>query len=253
MNNDNNMKQTVIGIYDTNDKARQAEKTLINEGFSKDRVDISASAPIGSEARDHESSVSSFFGNLFGNDDEARRHAEVAKRGTVVTVHTQSMKEAERAAAILDKFGTIDVDDYGRTGRTGAETATGKGAIPVIEEELEVGKREVTTGGVRLRSRIVERPIEEHLRLREEHVTLDRKPVDRKATETDLKNFKEGTIEAKERSEVPVVNKEARVVEEITLNKEVSTHDETIRDTVRKTDVDVDKIKSEERKKENRY
>ena len=47
-----------------------------------------------------------------------------------------------------------------------------------------------------------------------------------------------------EHAEVPVVNKEARVVEEISLGKEVTERDEVVRDTVRKTEVDVDNLSS---------
>lgn len=254
------MKQTVIGIYDKRDKAKQAEQDLLRSGFDKNQVDISSSATGAADVKDNDRH-SSFFGSLFGdNKEEARRHAEIAQRGTVVTVHTQSMNDAERAAAILDKFGTLDVDDASFTRRSGAETATGKTTdrtydigrntgdtnIPIIEENLETGKREVETGGARLRSRIVERPIEEHMRLREEHVSIDRQPVNRPASEADLRNFKEGSIEAVEHAEVPIVNKQARVVEEVNIHKDVRQHDETIRDTVRKTEVDIDRIQGDE-------
>ncbi len=94
-------------------------------------------------------------------------------------------------------------------------------------------------------SRIVERPVEEHLRLREEHVSVDRKPVDRPATEADFKNFKEGEAEMTEHAEKPVVNKEARVVEEVNLKKETRERDQTIKDRVRETDVDVKKTQKD--------
>lgn len=248
MNNDR-MKQTVVGIYDDRDKAKKAQQELLRSGFGDERVDISATNI--SNDNDHSSRTSGFFGSLFGSSDDARKHEEAARRGTVVTVHTTSMNDAERAAAILDKFGTIDVDDA--KFRTGAGTASGTASnfndrnitdksIPVIEEDLQIGKREVTTGGVRLKSRIVERPVEETMRLREEHINVDRHKVDRPASQADLNTFKDSTIEARERAEVPVVNKEARVVEEINLHKDVSQHNETIRGTERRQDVDVEKI-----------
>jgi uncharacterized protein (TIGR02271 family) len=115
-------------------------------------------------------------------------------------------------------------------------------SLPIIEEELHVGKRIVQTGGARLRSRIVERPVEETLRLREEHVRVERNAVNRPATEADLNNFREGTIELTEQAEVPVVSKDARVVEEISLSKDVEEREEIIRDTVRSTEVDVDNL-----------
>jgi len=115
-------------------------------------------------------------------------------------------------------------------------------SIPVIEEELLVGKKEVTTGGVRLKSRIIERPVEESIRLREEFVTVERTPVDRVATESDFETFKEGTIEVVEHAEVPVVSKEARIVEEVSLGKQVEEREEIISDTVRSTQVETEKI-----------
>jgi stress response protein YsnF len=113
-------------------------------------------------------------------------------------------------------------------------------SIPIIEEELQVGKREVDRGSVRLRSRIIERPVEESIRLREERVTVERNTVNRPVTEGELSSFREGEIEVTQRAEVPVVNKEARVVEEISLNKDVREREEVIRDTVRRTEVEID-------------
>lgn len=115
-------------------------------------------------------------------------------------------------------------------------------SIKVVEENLNVGKQEVQTGGVRLRSRIVERPVEENIRLRQERVTVTRTPVDRPATEADFNTFQQGTVEMTESAEVPVISKDARVVEEISLNKEVTESDQTIVDTLRHTEVDTENI-----------
>jgi len=114
--------------------------------------------------------------------------------------------------------------------------------IKVIEENLEVGKREVERGGVRVRSRIIERPVEESVRLREERVHVQRTPVNRPATAADLNAFQEGSIELVEHAEVPVVSKTANVVEEISVGKEVNERVETVRDTVRSTDVEVENL-----------
>jgi uncharacterized protein (TIGR02271 family) len=139
----------------------------------------------------------------------------------------------------------VDIDErvaqFGYTANraTPNETTT---SIPIIEEELQVGKRVVETGGVRLRSRIIERLVEEQLRLREERVYVERQAVDRPATEADFTQFGQGAIEMREQAEVPIVNKEARVVEEVSLSKEVEEREEIIRDTIRKTEVDVEEI-----------
>ena len=115
-------------------------------------------------------------------------------------------------------------------------------AIPVVEEELAVGKRAVEGGGVRVRTEVEERPVEEKVRLREEHVRVERRPVDRPASEADIARARQaGTIEVREKSEQPVVQKQARVVEEVVVGKEATERTETVRDTVRRTDVEVEK------------
>jgi stress response protein YsnF len=127
------------------------------------------------------------------------------------------------------------------------ETTSDSKTIPVIEENLEVGKRTVETGGVHLRSRITERPVEEKVNLREENVHVEREDVNRPATEADFNRAQQGDIEMREKAEVPVVNKEARVVEEIKISKDVDEREETIRETVRGTDVNIDNIDNTDR------
>ena len=115
-------------------------------------------------------------------------------------------------------------------------------SIPIIEEELNVGKRTVETGGAYIRSRVIETPVEETVNLQEERVTVERTAVDKPVSTNDFDAFKEGVIEMKEYAEVPVISKEARVVEEVTIGKEVNERDETVRDTVRSTKVEVEDL-----------
>jgi len=140
-----------------------------------------------------------------------------------------------------------DENLYRNRRRENVENAEGKTSetIPVVREQLNIDKREVERGGIRLRSRIVETPVEERVNLRKENVNVERIPTDRPATEAD---FREDEMEIREREEVPVVNKEARVVEEIRVNKDVTERDETIRDTVRDTEVDIDKLDKKKRR-----
>lgn len=116
-----------------------------------------------------------------------------------------------------------------------------------VEEELKVGKREVERGGARLCSHVVEEPVEEDITLREERVDVERRPVDRPVGAEDLEAFEEGTVEFRERGEEPVVEKEARVTEEIRVGKEVQERTETIRDTLRHVEVDVEPLDERER------
>ena len=270
------MSQTVIGFFDDTSEVQRAVERLERKGISRDRIDISrgSSASTGtttdtrtvsnervtSDGRTEDNdgrntnAITDFFNSLFGSKkDDADRYSRVAQQSnSIVTVHAQSREEAEAAAEIMDDCGAIDVDEratqhgYGhtRTGEGYSErsdvAADRSNTIERIEENLEVGKRDLETGGVRVRSRIVERPVEEKVRLREEHVHIERNPVDRPVTGLDESRLQDRDIEMRERSEVPVVNKEARVVEEIRLSKDVDEREETIRENVRHTEVDID-------------
>ncbi|WP_322405138.1 YsnF/AvaK domain-containing protein [Massilia luteola] len=114
-----------------------------------------------------------------------------------------------------------------------------KAAIPVVREEVHVGKRMVERGGVRVFSRVVETPVNETVALREEHVSVERRPVDQPINPRDTTAFKDKTIELRETAEEAVVQKSARVVEEVVVGKEVSQRKQQIKDTVRHTEVDV--------------
>jgi len=136
--------------------------------------------------------------------------------------------------------------DYGRTtdagaGQTQAGLNTG-GTIPVVEEELKVGKRVIQRGGVRVYSRVENVPVEETVRLREENVRVDRRPADRAVNAGDEGLLRDQTIEVTETAEEPVISKSARVVEEVVVGKDVNERAETVRDTVRRTKVDVEPI-----------
>jgi uncharacterized protein (TIGR02271 family) len=111
--------------------------------------------------------------------------------------------------------------------------------IPVMEEQLQVGKRAVQRG-VRVYTHVTERPVEESVRLREEQVHVERRPVDRPVSAADLNALKEGSIEVTATREEPVVSKQARVVEEVTVRKDAQERTETVRDTVRRTNVEVE-------------
>ncbi len=111
--------------------------------------------------------------------------------------------------------------------------------IPVTEEHLNVGKRDVSHGRVRVRSYVVETPVKEQVNLREERVHVERRPVDRPATGAD-NAFRERTIDAEERAEEAVVSKEARVKEELVVKKDAGQRTETVSDKVRRTEVEVE-------------
>jgi uncharacterized protein (TIGR02271 family) len=132
---------------------------------------------------------------------------------------------------------SLQRDTAMETGRTGSTQS-----IPVVEEQLRVGKREVQRGGVRIYSHVVETPVNETVGLREEHVDVQRRAVDQPISPADATAFKEQTIEMRETAEEAVVEKSARIVEEVTVGKQVNERQEQIHDTVRHTEVDVQRL-----------
>lgn len=269
------MAQTVIGVFDSYNDAQQVAQELIGMGIDRTHVRISQQNGTGGkpvEDKGFWESLKDAFG--FG-DDDSYGYREAARRGgTVVSVTTQDA-HVDRVVDIMQRHNAINLDERvkqwqseGWSGRqqvtatagqataaasrqTAAPQAQGRRveggeAIPVIEEELEVGKRAVSRGAVRIHSRITEKPVQEQVQLREEHVNVERRPVDRPLTAADANAaFQERTIEATEMAEQAVVAKSARVVEEVVVNKDVQQRTETVRDTVRRTDVEVERTNDE--------
>ena len=109
--------------------------------------------------------------------------------------------------------------------------------IPLAEENIEVGKRMVDHGTTRIRRYVVETPVEREVTLRGERVSIEhRQPVE---TSVPGHAFEERTVEVHETEEVPVVEKTARVVEEVAIRKEETERTETVRDTARREEVEV--------------
>lgn len=204
---------------------------------------------------DHEVLVPIGLVQLDSNDDEVRLPGVTAAQLSALPEYDESNLDTGSEEKIRTAFGGMGAgalvagtandfythDHFNEENFYKNRTSKNNDAadtIPVIKEELNIGKQEVETGGIRLRSRIVEQEVSEDISLREETVKVERKAVDRAAGAGD---FQEDEIEMKEHKEVPVVGKEARVVEEIKLSRDVDEKNETISDTVRNTEVDIDR------------
>jgi uncharacterized protein (TIGR02271 family) len=223
--------------------------------------------------------IGHFFRSLFGMDDADKNsdvYSEAVRRGSVVLViAVDTDDERDRAMDVMNRYDPVDIDErsthwrsqgwssfdtsapmlsedeirqdrssYPASPATASASATAsrteeKSKIPVVQEELKVGKREVQRGGVRVHQRVRETPVQENVQLREEHVKVERRPVDQPASEADLAAFKEGSVEMREMAEEPVVEKTARVVEEVVVAKEVTQATANINETVRSTEVEV--------------
>lgn len=262
--------QTLLATFDDSAMAQRAVNALLAEGFDRSNVHLQG-APGGSTmgtttenvGGDSDggamSGVGNFFRNLFGMDDGgyADNYSEVVRRGSiVVAVDAQDETQLNRAQTVMQEMGSVDVDarvdQWKQSGWTGfdenarpysdEERDTERQAVPVVQEEMQVGKRTVDAGGVRVIKRVSETPVSQIVNLREEHATIERRPVDRPATDADFANFQEGTIEVRETAEEAVVGKTARVVEEVVVGKETTERSETVTDSVRRTDVEVQEI-----------
>jgi uncharacterized protein (TIGR02271 family) len=123
--------------------------------------------------------------------------------------------------------------------------------LPVAHEELAIGKREVSKGGIRVQTRVASVPAEQTVQLREEHAMIQRVPVDRPAAAgEDL--FQERTFEVLEMAEEAVVQKRSRVKEEVRIAKQMAERTETVRDTVRKTEIEVEHTSGRPERRVNR-
>jgi uncharacterized protein (TIGR02271 family) len=264
------MSHTVVGVFNSNEEAQRARQDLLQHGFDDADVTVKAHSAdtdtsgsttntSTSDNRDEGfmASVGSFFSNIFGGDesDSTGHYSEAVRRGrAVVTVTVQDETAATRAQSALASCGAVNIDaladSWRQEGYSGFDAsaqpftseqvqAERTKVIPVVREELEVGKREVDLGAVRVFARTVEKPVTETVDLREQHASIERRPVDRVATAADLNAFQEGSIEIRETAERAVVNKSARVVEEVTVGTASTIKQETVSDTVRNTVVDV--------------
>ncbi len=130
------------------------------------------------------------------------------------------------------------------TGRPGAATGDsmrqGDERLQLAEEQLNVGKRLVNHGTTRIRRFVTETPVEENVTLHSEQVSIERRPVTGDARIDDA-NFTDRTIEVTETNEEAVVGKTARIREEVVVRKNVADRVETVRDTVRREDVEITK------------
>lgn len=123
-----------------------------------------------------------------------------------------------------------------------ASARSGDETIKVYEERLDVGKRSVSRGKVRVHTHVETREVSEDVTLHSEVVSVDRRVVDRpvSAAAFDVDPFKERTIEMEEFAEEAVVAKSAHVVEEIGIRKEGADHIQNVHETLRKTVVDIE-------------
>jgi uncharacterized protein (TIGR02271 family) len=259
-------EHTLVAVYDTSEHADAAVRDLKAANVPADA--ISQHAKSGSISGGTRTTMAfpvreqGFWSSLFGGEpdhDTAVYDRSIESGSTVVTVRVPA-DHFDRVSAILEKHDPIDLDErasqYGsaetsttRTttapavGARGTATTTADGGttLQLAEESLSIGKRAVSGGTTRIRRYVVETPVEERVTLHTEKVTLDRRPVSG-AQAVGNADFTDKTIEMTETSEEAVVSKTARVTEEVSLRKEASDRVETVKDTVRRDEVEIEQV-----------
>ena len=212
------MAKTVIGLFDDPRQAQHIIQALVDDGFRRE--------DIRTLTRQEEASVGTL--SAYGVPEaEAQYYAEGLRRGGAVVLVDAADERADRAAAIMERYPAMEPGgaDGGRGGpwtrgvRAHARSRPGRSRCRSSKRTLQVGTRQVRRGGVRLYTRVTERPVEETVRLRDETVHVERRPVDRPATEADFAAAQERTVEVTETDEEPVVRRQARVVEEVVVQQ----------------------------------
>jgi uncharacterized protein (TIGR02271 family) len=263
------MATNLVGIFDSVNDAERAREWLLRQGLARNTVHVtdntslmsrSTSGSSGSGDGEHRG----FFSRLFGlgdDDTQSEEYSRELKKGSaLLTVIVEDESEARRVEELMAQAGADVIDErqdgqaLQGTQRTQAQMQAGETArsadlaqgetLKVMQEELQVGKRDVETGRVRIRQHVTERPAHEQIQLCEEHAIVERVPVDREASpeELDRLSMQDREFEIREHAEQAMVGKTARVIEEVRVGKEVTGHTEQIDDTVRRTDVDVEQL-----------
>ena len=271
------MSSTITAMFDTRADAEAAKERLKQSNVDADHIHVHDKSSAGykeqgySTHEDHGFWVS--VKNAFLPDEDRHTYEEGVRRGGAVLTADVDEDDVGRAVQVLEEAGSVDVDDRASqwrqsgwdypAGATGASAFGGLGdrdttdrdmvadrarasgsqeeVIPIVEEQLVVGKRDVDRGGVRVRSYVTETPVHEQVRLRNERVNVERRTVDQPLSAADGDAFRERTIDMTATGEEAVVGKTARVVEEVVVSKTADERVEQIDDTVRRTDVEVDR------------
>jgi len=247
--------EKVVSVYDTTDKAKAALNVLKNSGIDTSDVSIIDKKTLGTGI-DHQHV--GLWRRLFGEnvwDHEAAVYGDTVQRGGAILSVRGPQERTAKIMSILDAHQPVDVHDH--AARIGADVpieakalVTAPGATPgarkdevlrLAEEQMNVGKQAFETGTTRVRRFVTERPVEAQVNLHEEHAKVVRRAITDPNYIADIDwSDKEYTVE--ETSERPVISKRARVIEEVTVGKEGLDRTETVRDTVRRQQVEIDKL-----------
>jgi uncharacterized protein (TIGR02271 family) len=265
------MSSTITALFDNRADAEAAKERLKNARVDADHVHLHDKSSVGYKDSGYSTHEDRGFWdsvkNAFVPDEDRHTYEEGVRRGGVLLTADVDDDCVDEAVRVLESASTVDIDDRssqwkssgwdyaGATGAAGAglglralggartdrDLGEREDVIPIVEEQLVVGKRDVSRGGVRVRSYVTETPVHEQIRLRNERINVERRTVDQPLSAADADAFRERTIDVTATGEEAVVGKTARVVEEVVVSKTADEHVEDVEDTVRRTDVEIDR------------
>ena len=263
------MTRTITALFDQRSDAEAAETRLKAANVEASHISIHDKTSQGFHATGKSSTrdpgVWGTIKNAFVPDEDRHTYEEGVRRGGFLLTADVNDDNVDAAVRVLDESDSVNVDDRSQEWKSSGwdyapEAAVGSGigstalaatdtrrtgdlageqSIPIVEEQLVVGKREVDRGGARVRSYVTETPVHEQVRLRDERIDVQRRAVDRPLTDAD-DAFRERTIDVTATGEEAMVGKTARVVEEVVVSKTTGERVEDIDDTVRRTEVEID-------------
>lgn len=247
----------IIGLYDDPGMVRQVINELVNAGLHQEDIEV-----MGGDARSDQD-LEQHIAELGVESRNAHAYAEAVRHGKAVLNARTSDEQADRVLEILNRNGARNIQDVAeeleRQGGQQTRQAQGRQqqgeneqteAISEVEEQMRVEKRQTLQGGMRVKTTVSEQPVEETVRLKEEKIDVERKESERKLSPDEAEAaFKGETRDFHETREVPEVKKEARETGRIEVRKTTEEHEEKVKDKVRKSKVETEKIEPENRDK----
>jgi stress response protein YsnF len=133
---------------------------------------------------------------------------------------------------------------YAKPAETTATTATGSEVvIPLYQENVAVGKREVDAGTVRIKKVVKTETVNQPVELRRETISIERVPAGSTAQNAPEqgKAFQQQEYTIQLHREEPVVEKQVVQSGQIVAQKQSQTEQTTVKREIRKEDVAIDK------------
>ena len=128
-----------------------------------------------------------------------------------------------------------------------SRTAPEDTVVPIVQEELHIGKQKVETGRVRLTKTVQEREVMVSEPSMQEDIQIERVPVNRWLTEPASVRYEGDIMIIPVMEEVPVVEKRLRLKEELRVTKRQITTQRTEPVRLRTEEVQVERIPAQSR------